>query len=59
MSEVRKKPITAYKNNKFIGEYPSVKECAKQLELSSSNISAVAKKKSKTHDGYTFEYKEK
>ena len=39
-------------------EYPSTKECAKQMNLNGCNITQVLKGNYKTTGGYTFKYKE-
>jgi len=59
LSEAHKEPIIVYKNEKYIKEFNSIKECAEQLNLDMGNISKVLTKKRKTCGGYTFEYKDK
>jgi predicted GIY-YIG superfamily endonuclease len=49
--------ILAYKlDGTFVGEYPSLSECGRQLNL--FNIGNVLKGKQKYDKGYTFKYKE-
>lgn len=46
-----------YKTNEFIREYPSISECARDMNLHKGNIGSVTKGKTKQHKGYRFEYK--
>lgn len=45
-------------NGKFIAEFPSTKEAARQLNLDSSTISKVCRGQNKTHGGFVFKYKD-
>lgn len=45
-------------NGKFIAEFPSTKEAARQLNLDSSTISKVCRGQNKTHGGFIFKYKD-
>ena len=45
-------------NGKFIAEFPSTKEAARQLNLDSSTISNVCRGQNKTHGGFVFKYKD-
>jgi len=59
--QIRRKPIYAYKNRKFIGAYQHSVEAAKELNLSACNIRLVAdpNHSKKILKGYTFNYKPK
>lgn len=45
-------------NGRFIAEFPSAKEAARQLNLDSSTISKVCRGQNKTHGGFIFKYKD-
>lgn len=50
------KPIRAFKNNNFVGEYNSYNECMNELNLpNKKGISNVICGKAKTYYGFTFE----
>lgn len=48
------KPIIAYKDNKVVGIFRSMGECANKLNCDKRNISSVIHGKLKTHHGFTF-----
>lgn len=45
-------------DGRFIAEFPSTKEAARQLNLDSSTISKVCRGQNKTHGGFIFKYKD-
>lgn len=45
-------------NGRFVAEFPSIKEAARQLNLDSSTISKVCRGQNKTHGGFIFKYKD-
>ena len=48
------KPIIAYKDNKVVGVFKSMGECANKLNCDKRNISGVIHGKLKTHHGFSF-----
>ena len=48
-------PINVYKDNKFIGTWESISECARQLNLDKGNISRALRGVFAQYNGYTFE----
>ena len=52
------KKVLVYKNDKFIKEYKSLSECARQINLDKGNIQKVCKGIYKQHKGYVFKYKD-
>ena len=52
------KKVLVYKNDKFIKEYKSLSECARQMNLNKSNMHRVCKGICKQHKGYVFRYKD-
>ena len=51
------KKIAQYtKEGKFIQDFPSIREAARQLNLDSSAISKVCRGQNKTHGGFVFKY---
>ena len=48
------KPIIAYKDNKVVGVFKSMGECARKLNCDVGNISGVIHGKLKTHHGFSF-----
>lgn len=58
-SEMLFKPIDAYKVNtlEYVGTYQSLKHCAKELGVNSSDISPICKGKRISSGGYIFRYK--
>lgn len=47
--------VKAFKDDALIGEYSSLTDCAKNLNISSSGISMCLSGKRKTSGGYTFQ----
>ena len=57
--EIRKQPISAYKNGEFIGDFNSQIECANALKIPKERISSfLLGKVKKNRKGYTFVYRE-
>jgi len=58
MVKSHEKPIRAfiYKENIFVGDFTSVKNCSEKLNINKGNISSVLSGKRKSCSGYTFEY---
>jgi hypothetical protein len=52
----RNKKFIIKRNNKFLGEYTVIKECANDYGLDNSCIAKCLKGKRKSHKGYVFEY---
>jgi hypothetical protein len=48
--------ITIYRDNKFVGEYFSISEAARQLNLHKGKLSNVVRGLNKQHKGYTVQY---
>ena len=57
MVEKISKPIIAYKDGNFIGEYTSIRSASRELKV--NNIPSVLSGKYKQTNGYTFKYKNK
>lgn len=48
------KPIMAYKDDKLVGVFRSIGECAEKLNCNIGNIGSVPHGRRKTHHGFTF-----
>ena len=51
---VAPKPVIAHKDDKLVGMFRSIGECAEKLNCDKSNVSGVIHGKLKTHHGFTF-----
>ena len=52
------KEVVVYKlDGTFVGEYYSVRECSRLLQLNQGNLSSILSKKLKSTKGYTIKYK--
>jgi hypothetical protein len=57
-AEKYSKPVVVYKTNgDYVGEFPSVIESARQLNLNNGNVSSVVTGRYKSSKGYVIKYK--